>query len=254
VSRHWRRKRLSADWPEGVGRHVLTTVGSTNAHALGLAETPAWVLAHEQTAGRGRRGRAWSSPRGNFYASYVMEVRERPETIALRSFVAALALRDSCIALTGLDASFKLKWPNDVLLNGGKLSGILLESQGGGRVAIGMGVNLIHAPTPEQVEQRAVLPVSLLAETGIRVTPEAFLDRLAPAFAQREAQLQRGFDTIRGDFLDHAARVGERIVARTGTRTETGTFITIDDQGALILDLGDGRIAIPAADIFFDEG
>ncbi|HEX9857902.1 MAG TPA: biotin--[acetyl-CoA-carboxylase] ligase, partial [Paracoccaceae bacterium] len=122
-------------WPEGVGRHILGTVDSTNAFAARLAPGltgPAWVLAGEQTAGRGRRGRAWSSPRGNFHASLVMQPTEPPEVVALRSFAAALALRDTCVALTGLPQAFALKWPNDVLLNGGKLAGILLESAGQG--------------------------------------------------------------------------------------------------------------------------
>ncbi|WP_136684628.1 biotin--[acetyl-CoA-carboxylase] ligase [Falsirhodobacter xinxiangensis] len=245
---------MSADWPKGVRRHLLETVDSTNAYGLRLDALPAWVVAGEQTAGRGRRGRAWASPRGNFYGSLILALNEPPEQVALRSFVAALALRDACIALTDLPEAFRLKWPNDVLLNGGKLSGILLEAQPGGRLAIGIGINLISAPPPAEVEAGAVPPVSLLAETGVRVSPEAFLDRLAPAYAAREAQFQSGFASIREDFLSVAARLGETIIARTGQIERRGVYRTIDDSGALVLDCAEGRVAIPAADVFFHGG
>ncbi|WP_145104369.1 biotin--[acetyl-CoA-carboxylase] ligase [Cereibacter sediminicola] len=246
-------------WPEGVARHALETVDSTNAMAARLAPSlsgPAWIQAGEQTAGRGRRGRPWTSPRGNFYATYLMHPTEAPEVVALRSFVAALALRDACVALTGLPEAFALKWPNDVLLNGGKLAGILLESIGqGGRVqhlAIGIGVNLIGAPAVAEVEPGAVPPVSLLAETGLRVDPAAFLDRLAPAYARREESFARyGFAPTREAWLTHAARLGEPIRARTGHDLREGIFETVDASGALVLKTRDGRVAIPAAEVFF---
>jgi BirA family biotin operon repressor/biotin-[acetyl-CoA-carboxylase] ligase len=246
-------------WPEGVARHALDTVDSTNAYALSLVPGltgPAWVIAGEQTAGRGRRGRPWSSPRGNFYGSLVMRPEGRPETAALRSFIAALALYDACAGLTDLPGAFALKWPNDVLLNGGKLAGILLESGGaGGRVShliIGIGVNLIGAPPVEAVEPGAVTPVSLLAETGLRITPERFLTHLAAAFALWETRFQaEGFAPIRAAWLDRAARRGERIRARTGTTERHGIFETIDDSGALVLNIDGRREAIPAAEVFF---
>ncbi|MCJ8140186.1 biotin--[acetyl-CoA-carboxylase] ligase [Falsirhodobacter halotolerans] len=243
---------MSADWPEGVARHVLDRVDSTNAEGFRLTAHPAWVLAVEQTAGRGRRGRIWSSPRGNFYGSHVSRPTGPADRAALRSFVAALSLRDALVAVTGLETAFTLKWPNDVLLNGGKLSGILLEGQGG-LLAVGMGVNLIASPPAEAVEATTVRPTNLLAETGFRLTPEQLLARLAPAFAAREAQLAQGFDGIRHDFLAHAARVGERITARTMTASHTGIYRTVDDHGALVLDTEAGRITIPAADIFFAD-
>lgn len=246
-------------WPEGVARHVFETIDSTNAHALRLAPSltgPAWFLAHEQTAGRGRRARPWVSPRGNFYASLAMQPAGPPEQVALRSFAAALALRDAFVALTGLDAAFALKWPNDVLLNGAKVAGILLEStaagQGALHLAIGVGVNLIAAPDASVVEAGAVVPVSLLAETGVRVTPEAFLDVLAPAYAAWEAVFTaEGFAPLRAAWLAHAAKLGEPIRARTGTQTREGVFDTIDAGGNLILRTAQGPVAIPAAEVFF---
>ena len=160
------------------------------------------------------------------------------------------------MAITGLPNAFTLKWPNDVLLNGGKLAGILLESAGAGNaaayLAIGMGVNLIAAPDASQVEPGALPPVSLLGETGLRVEPETFLNHLAPAFAHWELALTaQGFAPLRTEWLAHAARLGETIRARTGTAIHDGRFETIDDKGALILHTSAGRMSIPAADVFF---
>lgn len=179
-----------------------------------------------------------------------------PAVVALRSFTAALALHDACVGLTGLPQAFALKWPNDVLLNGGKLAGILLESAGaGGQVShlvIGIGVNLIGAPPAELVEPGAVTPVSLLGETGLRITPERFLLHLAAAFARWEAQfVAEGFAPLRAAWLDRAARLGERIRARTGSTERQGIFETIDSTGALVLNIDGRRETIPAAEVFF---
>ena len=242
-----------------MARHIFETTDSTNAHALRLAPMlagPAWFMAYAQTNGRGRRARHWISPRGNFYASLILHPVDPIDQVALRSFVAALALRAAFVALTGLPAAFALKWPNDVLLNGGKVAGILLESvgraQGVAHLAVGMGVNLISAPDARSVEPGAVPPVSVLAETGLRIEPEVFLDTLAPAFARYEAVFTKlGFAPIRAEWLTHAARLGEVIIARTGTTTRTGTFQTIDEGGNLILITALGPVAIPAAEVFF---
>ena len=259
MRRRSRLARLSTDdWPEGVARRVLGSVDSTNAEAARLAPAgrPTWILAGEQTLGKGRRGRGWASPRGNFHATLLSFPPGPVEQVALRSFAAALALREALVALTGLPEAFALKWPNDVLLNGCKLAGILLESAGQGEavghLSIGIGVNLIAAPSPDAVEPGALTPVSLLAETGKRVTPEALLDRLAPAYAAWEATLMRGgFAPLRTAWLAHATRLGETITARTGSRSRTGMFETLDQTGALILRTDAGREAIPAADVYF---
>ena len=242
-----------------MARHILETTDSTNADALRLAPAltgPAWFLAYEQTAGRGRRARPWASPRGNFHATLLLQPREAASVVALRSFAAALALRDALVSLTGLPAAFALKWPNDVLLNGGKVAGILLESVSSGdgvaHLAIGVGVNLIAAPDHSLLEPGAVPAVTVLAETGQRVTPEAFLDLLAPAYAHWEAVfVAQGFAPLRQEWLSHAARLGEVIRARTGTQSREGRFETVDASGALILATAQGRVAIPAAEVFF---
>lgn len=244
-------------WPEGYGRRVLAEVDSTNAEAVRIASDlsgPEWILGLRQTAGRGRRGRAWVNPEGNFSATLVMRPAEPPHIYALRSFVAALALFDAFEAATGTAAGLSLKWPNDVLMNGGKVAGILLESIGGptGHLAVGIGVNLIAAPDVSQVEAGAVAPVSVLQETGVRVSPETFLDHLAQAYAIREQSFfTYGFDPIRSAWLARAARLGEVITARTGQEAHTGTFDTVDESGNLVLKTPKARMSIAAADVFF---
>jgi BirA family transcriptional regulator, biotin operon repressor / biotin---[acetyl-CoA-carboxylase] ligase len=241
------------------GLIALPEIDSTNAEGFRRAATldrPTWIIAGRQTEGRGRRSRPWASPPGNFHGTLVLKPAEPPEVVALRSFAAALALRDALVTLTGLPASFTLKWPNDVLLNGGKLAGILLESQGlgGGTpvLCIGIGVNLIAAPDAALIETGALSAVSLLQETGLRVTPEQFLQTLAPAYAAREATFHAdGFAPLRTAWLAHAARIGEPIFARTGSETRQGVFETIDAAGNLILRTTGGALAISAAEVFF---
>jgi BirA family biotin operon repressor/biotin-[acetyl-CoA-carboxylase] ligase len=245
-------------WPEGHDKLILESTDSTLSEAQrrfaqGVTR-PLWILALTQTAARGRRGRAWSMPQGNFAATLVLPTHDAPDRMALRSFIAALALYDACTTATGRTAGFTLKWPNDVLLNGGKLAGILLESlndKGRSAASIGIGVNLASAPTAGEVEARALRPVAL-TEAGPTPTPEEFLNLLAPAFARYETQFTTyGFAPVRTEWLNRAAHLGDTITARTGTDETTGTFETIDETGRLILGTARGRQAIAAADIFF---
>ena len=239
-------------------RLILPETDSTMAEGARRAATltaPTWICALALTAGRGRRGRAWAMPAGNFAASLVMRPAGPPAQAVLRSFVAALALRDALVAVTGRAEVFTLKWPNDVLLNGGKLAGILLESSGAaGRVdalVIGIGVNLAATPDTTLLEAGALAPVSLLGQTGITITPEDFLTHLAQHFARWEAQFTtHGFGPIRSAWLQNAARIGQNITARMMRDEITGTFVEIDTQGQLVLETPKGRQTIAAADIF----
>ena len=248
---------MSDTWPEGVARHVLARTDSTNAEALRLApglSGPAWIMAREQTAARGRRGRGWAMPAGNFAGTLVLRPKGGPAGAAQLSFVAALALYDALGDACGPAARLAIKWPNDVLLNGGKLAGILLESAGQGprvtALAVGIGVNLAAAPPADP--GAAFAPVSVAGETGMTIAPEDFLDLLAPAFAVWEARLRtEGFGPIRDAFLARAAKLGETITARTGTAELTGRFDGIDTTGALMLTTAAGRQAVPAADVYF---
>ena len=212
---------------------------------------PLWICALDQTAARGRRGRAWVNPKGNFAATLVMPTSDGPERRALRSFVAALALYDALVEISGRAEAVTLKWPNDVLLTGGKVAGILLESVGV-CLSIGIGVNLKDAPRPDEVEAGAVAPVSVLSVLGVDVAPEDFLDMLAAAYARYESQFRTyGFEPIRKAWLTRAARLGDVVTARMGERSVTGTFETVDAAGRIVLTTARGREAIAAADIFF---
>lgn len=249
-----------AMWPVQVQRHIFAELDSTNAQARRHLEQgapgDAWFMAHSQTAARGRRGRPWHAPAGNFMASLLLKLDVPAAAAAQRSFVAALALHDTLVALTGRGDIFTLKWPNDVLARGQKLAGILLETAGTGarvdHLIIGIGVNLAHAPSPEAVEPGAMTPISLQQASGIAVDPDTFLNSLAPNFAQREARLRdAGFAAIRQDWLDRAANLGATITARLGDRVETGIFETLDENGALLLRSATGTQTIAAADIYF---
>ena len=233
-------------------RVVLPETDSTSAELMRRRpERPTWLLAYVQTAARGRRGRAWAMPPGNFAASMSCALAEDPARIALRSFVAALALHDALEAL-GVEA-LALKWPNDVLFRDRKLAGILLECPAPGRLIVGIGVNLVAAPGVESLEAGATPPIAL-APHGHDITPETLLDALAPAYAAREAAFMAdGFAPIRSAWLARAVRLGQRISARTMTETRSGLFEDVDATGHLILAEGPVRHRIAAADIFFAE-
>jgi BirA family biotin operon repressor/biotin-[acetyl-CoA-carboxylase] ligase len=195
-------------------------------------------------------------PAGNFAATLVLTCSQ--EDAALRSFVAALALYETCVEITGNGASLALKWPNDVLLNEGKLAGILLEgvNQAPHRfgLAIGIGVNLATAPEASELEPLALPPVSLAENCGVSISPVLFLEHLAKHYAVYEEQLcTHGFAAIRRAWLARAARVGQRITARLPQEDITGVFETIDDAGCMILQTPQGSRKIAAGDIYFER-
>lgn len=213
---------------------------------------PTWVMAHRQTAARGRQGRAWVNPEGNLSATLLMRPEGGPADAALRSFMAANALFEA-LALHVDRTKLAVKWPNDVLLSGGKVAGILLESMGTSQgvewLAIGVGVNLKAVPDGVQ---DAAFPPTALAEHGDLVGPEDFLEKLAVNFATEEAIFaELGFGKIREDWLKRAARLGEVITARTSRAEITGTFESIDEAGNLILRTPKGAEVIAAADVYF---
>ncbi len=236
-------------------REIFATLDSSNAEALRQAAAgvkgPKWILALDQSAARGRRGRVWEMGKGDFAASLLMPVAGGPGQAALQSFVAALALRDTLVACTGRPEALALKWPNDVLLYGRKLAGILLESADG-CLCVGIGVNLAVTPDVGELEVGALKPTSLREAFGVAIAPEEFLDLLAPAFASWDGLLQReGFAAVRAAWLAGAAKLGERIQARLPGRTFDGIFETIDESGALVLVTDTGRLTLPAAEIHF---
>lgn len=230
----------------------LAEVGSTNDWLLARAETLPdghWVIADRQTAGRGRRGRVWNDGAGNLMASVLVRAEGPVQQL---SFVAAVALRETISASGGRGPGpqtpidgLRLKWPNDLLFGGKKLSGILLERSGDALV-IGFGVNL--AQHPAGLDR----PATSLAAAGLVVAPLDLLVGLAATFARQRARwAASGFEPIRADWLAHAAGVGDRIAARLGAETIEGRFEDLAPDGALALRLDDGRLrAVHAGEVF----
>lgn len=230
-------------------------LGSTNAEALAKARAgdsgPLWVVAREQTAGRGRRGREWVSTPGNLYATLLLFDPAAAETAPQLAFVAGLAVRDAILACTPeLGEGLALKWPNDVLYANRKLAGILIESEmtaGKLAVAVGIGVNCAHHPA------QALLPATDLAQAGGNVSPESLLSALSRSMMRRLDQWRRGagFDTIRADWLGGATGLGGGITVRLPGRQLDGHFDGLDAAGHLLLRSADGRVqTITAGEIF----
>ncbi len=232
---------------------------STNAEALrGLAagaERPFWLRAERQTAGRGGGGRAWSAAEGDLMTSLALDpARLRPAAspaeIATLSFAAALALDDAVRRLAPT-APLALKWPNDLLLSGRKLAGILLETGPGGLV-IGFGVNLVGAPPSQALEPAAMRPATLSEILTPPPTPEVLLVSLAAAMGRwAEIWAAEGFGGLRPAWLARAAGLGRPIVARLADRQISGLFADVDASGALVIETRNGPRRAPAADVFF---
>jgi BirA family biotin operon repressor/biotin-[acetyl-CoA-carboxylase] ligase len=227
------------------------TVGSTNDEAKRLARTGAadgtLVWAKTQTAGRGRRGRRWVSPPGNLYLSLILRPACPAGRAAQLGFVAALAVGDT---LAGVARLF-YKWPNDVLVTGRKIAGILLESEMGSGAAlaflvVGVGVNLASAPDDSEFPA-----TSIAAETGSAPDPAAALEAFATHFeAWSERWRSDGFAPVRRAWRARVAGLGEPIRVRLDNATLAGRFIDIDDDGALLLETGAERRRIAAGEVF----
>ena len=250
---------MTLSWPPGLGRIILDQVDSTNAEAQRLAEagkSDTWILARQQTSGKGSRGRHWETGTANFAASLLTRPDAAPAQAALRSFTAGLAVADTMRDLGVPEAAISLKWPNDVLLEGQKCAGILLESSGGGdRIAflvIGIGINLTSAPPRSALASRA-LPATCLADhLPTAPDPEKVLDHLAHHMKRYEDMLERnGFTGIRDAWLGMAARHGQEIEVQQGDTRLRGRFETLDESGALLLTTPTGQQAISAGEIFF---
>jgi BirA family biotin operon repressor/biotin-[acetyl-CoA-carboxylase] ligase len=231
---------------------------STNAEARRRAEAgevgPVWISAGVQTAGRGRRGRAWSTEPGNRAATLLTQTDRPPAEAAQLSFVAALAACDLADTCLGPGAA-RLKWPNDVLVYGRKAVGILVESgaRPDGRLwlAVGIGVNLKHAP--QDVDRPATAFADHMA--GPPPDPLVALDVLAVAFERwRSLWATQGFAPIADGWSERATGIGERCEARLPNRTLVGVAEGLDPDGALRLRLDDGGLErITAGDVFFGE-
>jgi BirA family biotin operon repressor/biotin-[acetyl-CoA-carboxylase] ligase len=218
---------------------TVAETGSTNDDVAALARDGApegtWLRAERQSGGKGRQGRAWQSPPGNLYASTLVRIRPDDPPAPTLALVAAVALHE-VVKRHAPDA--RIKWPNDLLVDGAKLAGILLEREGDA-VILGFGVNLAHHP--EDLDRPA-------ASLRPPVAPDPFLERLAAAFAAWLGRWRaEGLAPIRTTWLAAAHPIGAALTSG-GT---CGTFDGLDETGALRLRLVDGAVrVIHAGDVF----
>jgi BirA family biotin operon repressor/biotin-[acetyl-CoA-carboxylase] ligase len=240
--------------PEGYRLVAFDTIGSTNEEARREAATaPAKTVywARRQTAGRGRRGRSWTSEEGNLFFSLLLKPDCPLAEAAQLSFVSALAMSDILAArLIGREVS--LKWPNDVLVDGAKISGLLLEASSSGptidAIILGVGLNLVSHPpdTP--------YPATDMRSAGLDgVGPEAALEWFLEAFELRyRSWRSAGFSGIRANWLERAHRRGRGIEVRMDSETLSGRFLDLDETGALVVETADGATrTVTAGDVHF---
>lgn len=238
-------------------RHVaLDDIDSTNAECMRRAREGdpggLWVTATLQTQGRARRGRSWVSEPGNLYASLLLIDPAPTEALSSLPLAVSLALYDAVRQVLPVDKILNIKWPNDLLVEGMKLSGILLEGEmlpnGKYALVIGCGVNIRHKPgeTP--------YPATTLSENGSAVSAEELFARLYVSMADMLATWNkgRGMRAVVARWREVAAGMGGKITVNLPDRSIEGIFTDIDENGMLLLDRGGGNvISIAAGDVFF---
>ncbi|MET3925328.1 biotin--[acetyl-CoA-carboxylase] ligase [Devosia sp. 2618] len=247
------------------------SVGSTNSEALDAAAAGdvggIWFAARQQTAGRGRRGRPWVNPPGNLAATLLIVPDADPTSVATLGFVAGVSLSAALSAIlpggivkVGIDGAdsaggegrIALKWPNDVLADGAKLAGILLEANklpdGHHAIAIGIGVNVLAAPTG------LPYPATSLKDLGAIRTAEDVFEALSDAWVDAFGLWNdgHGISEVLRRWRGSAAGIGAEVAVNQNGEVLRGIFETIDDAGRLIVRADDNRrIAISAGDVHF---
>ena len=249
-----RPHRLSLD---DFRHEALGEVGSTNTECLERARKGAlsglWITAGRQTIGRGRRGRAWSSEPGNLYASLLLIDPAPMDKLGSLPLVVAVALQAAVSRVMPPGApSVCVKWPNDLLVDGCKISGILVEAEalpdGRHAVVIGCGVNVATAP------DAGLYPIATLRQFGVSAAPEELFAHL---FAEMAGALSlwnggEGVAAIMARWRAVAGGIGEKITVNLPDRSISGRFAGIDDTGLLKLETeNDGERLIAAGDVFF---
>jgi BirA family transcriptional regulator, biotin operon repressor / biotin---[acetyl-CoA-carboxylase] ligase len=234
---------------------AFDSIGSTNEEALRLARSGApegtLVWAEQQTGGRGRRGRSWSSPPGNLYCSLLLRPAVPPAQAAQLGFVAAVGMAETLLAVLPAARRLSCKWPNDLLIDSAKTAGILPEAEGAGRnveaLVVGMGINIESHPADTPYRATS------LRAAGAQVSVEALLESLAaPLLAWYRRWQSEGFAPVRSRWLDFAQGLGEPIEVRLENATLEGRFAALDVTGALDLQLADGRHRlVTAGDVFY---
>lgn len=239
-------------WLEDWYWEDLETIGSTNDAGIRLSQNPLAekmvVSAKEQTAGRGRRGRSWLGLPGNLFMSLV--IPGSYQDLNYMPFVVSLSLLKVIKGLSP-DLDVKLKWPNDVLVVGGKISGILLEKPENEYIVLGIGVNLAAAPKDES---SLLYPVAGLRDYGIEVERCRFLELYLKEFDKTMSVLKSaGFEAIRKEWLAHAANLGREIRVNLEHESFCGIFNGLDENGGLLVER-EGRVEkIYAGDVFITK-
>jgi BirA family transcriptional regulator, biotin operon repressor / biotin---[acetyl-CoA-carboxylase] ligase len=240
-------------FPSGAAIEVFETLDSTSLEArrrIEAGETgPCWIIALQQTAGYGRRGRGWVQQTGDFAGTLLIRPEAPLDRLGQLSFVSALAAASALDEIISPDR-ISLKWPNDVLLDGKKAAGILLEHiayQGQARLAIGIGLNIVSAP------QGLPYPTARLVDYTADVpSPPALAARIDDHFWRYYREWSKnGFSQIRSFWMERAKGVGEEVTVRLPNEEICGVCDGIDETGAMILRLGSGKRIISAGDVFF---
>lgn len=244
--------------PGGSRLRELVETGSTNTECLDAAISGEpgglWILARRQTDARGSRGRQWTSYDGNLFASLLLNPAAPTPKLGQLTFVAALAVYEALaeqIEAKNISAKLELKWPNDILLESSKVSGILLESHeiSGERIVIvGIGLNCFNYP------RETSYPATSLLEYGINITARDMLNKIAPMMDHWLEIWERGngFQRIREAWMNRAKGVGSPITVVLQDKEFNGIFENIDDAGQLVLGNNDGsKELISVADIFY---
>ncbi|MEL7485636.1 MAG: biotin--[acetyl-CoA-carboxylase] ligase [Pseudomonadota bacterium] len=242
--------------PSGAAIRAFETIDSTSLEAKRCVAAgeggPLWITAGRQTAGYGRRGAAWRQSEGDIAASFLFSTPAPADRIGQLSYVAGLAAAAAIARFARDDTAVALKWPNDVLLGGGKVAGLLLElatTTDEARVIIfGLGVNIVSKPEIEDYETARLVD-------RVAGDPPGVEEFIAVVDAQFEALhrlwLEQGFAPIREAWTAQATGIGAPATARLPDRTITGVFTGVDDAGALVLETETGVETIAAGAVFF---
>ena len=242
--------------PHGVGARFFDSLDSTNVKASELAlagdKGPVWLVAGTQSSGKGRQGRVWTSKPGNLYTSLLFTPQIKPADAGAIPFITALAVRETLVGLGLEDDLVRCKWPNDILINHKKASGILIESSAGSsgyldHVIIGVGMNLLHSPT-----DAAFKATSFFEETKKAVDVRDALQLLAHNMKKRLDHWVVGqFEPIRQEWTEKAWGLGETREIRTAKGTFEGKLLGLDSHGGIKISVPSGEEQIIyAADIF----
>ncbi len=238
---------------------VFDEIDSTILEARRRAErgevSPVWLIAKSQTAGRGRRGRTWTSHSGNLMATLLFNTEQPPQQIALLGFATGVALAETIDAIAGAGTA-QLKWPNDVFINGAKVSGIMLDagtlSGGESWVALAFGVNLADAP--QNIDQATTCLRDLLPPDAPTPDPLEFFSLLRPRLESWAARIDReGFEPLRRAWLGRTYGMGSEARVVQGETTLEGRIAGLSSRGELELDTASGRRLVAAGDVFLPK-